>query len=159
MQNPFIPTRKTIRFSVATVVLPILLLGGCATKGAGSPSAQPVFYPNATLNRVGEAKARDEAQACMARAADAGLTPEEQTNAVARGAGKGAAMGGVAGAVGALVRGRGVEGVVGSGAAGAAVGGSVGAVGGAFHEKPSQTYRRFVQRCLSDKGFDVIGWN
>lgn len=159
MQNYFTPTHKTIGLLAATVALPILLLGGCATQGAGSPSAQPVFYPNTTLNRVGEAKARDEAQVCMARAADAGLTPEEQTNAVARGAGKGAAMGGVAGAVGALVRGRGVEGVVGSGAAGAAVGGSVGAVGGAFHEKPNQTYRRFVQRCLSDKGFDVIGWN
>lgn len=159
MQNFFTLTRKTICLLAATAALPILLLGGCATKGAGSPSAQPVFYPNATLNRVGEAQARDEAQACMARAQNAGLTPEEQTNAVARGAGKGAAMGGVAGAVGALVRGRGVERMVESGAAGAAVGGSVGAVGGAFHEKPSQTYRRFVQRCLSDKGFDVIGWN
>ncbi len=159
VQNLFTPPRKTILLFAATAALSILLLGGCATKGSGSPSAQPVFYPNATLNRVGEAQARDEAQVCMARAQDAGLTPEEQTNAVARGAGKGAAMGGVAGAVGALVRGRGVERVVESGAAGAAVGGSVGAVGGAFHEKPNQTYRRFVHRCLSDKGFDVIGWN
>jgi hypothetical protein len=32
-------------------------------------------------------------------------------------------------------------------------------VSGAFHEKPSSTYRHFVQRCLKDKGFDVIGWN
>lgn len=159
MQNHFTPIPKTHWLLMAAVALPMVWLGGCATQGAGSPSAQPVFYPNATLNRVGEAKARDEAQVCMARAADAGLTPEEQTNAVARGAGKGAAMGGVAGAVGALVRGRGVERVIGSGAAGAAVGGSVGAVGGAFHEKPNQTYRRFVHRCLSDKGFDVIGWN
>ncbi len=158
MQTIFRPSFKTVRAGTAIVLLPILLLG-CATTGAGSPSAQPVFYPNATLNRVGEARAREEAQVCMARAQEAGLTPEEQTNAVARGAGKGAAMGGVAGAVSALVRGRGVERMVESGAAGAAVGGSVGAVGGAFHEKPSQTYRRFVHRCLSDKGFDVIGWN
>lgn len=34
-----------------------------------------------------------------------------------------------------------------------------GAVSGALHEKASATYRHFVQRCLSDKGFDVIGWN
>ena len=40
-----------------------------------------------------------------------------------------------------------------------AVGGSAGAVSGALHEKPSSTYRHFVQRCLKDKGFDVIGWN
>ena len=63
------------------LLLPITLLG-CASSGSGRSSAKPVFYPNATLNRVGEAKARDEAQACMARAQDAGLTPEESTNAV-----------------------------------------------------------------------------
>jgi hypothetical protein len=146
------------RVYLLVLLLPVTLLG-CATSGSGSSSAKPVFYPNATLNRVGEGKARDEAQACMARAQDAGLTPEESTNAVAHGAGKGAAVGGVAGAVGALVRGRGVERVVQSGAAGAAVGGSAGAVAGAFKDKPNPTYRRFVQRCLTDKGFDVIGWN
>jgi hypothetical protein len=32
-------------------------------------------------------------------------------------------------------------------------------VSGAFKDKPNQTYRRFVQRCLTEKGFDVIGWN
>ena len=135
------------------------LLAACASTGPNSPSARPVFYPNATLNRVGEAKAQQEADQCISRAQSAGLTPEEKDNAVERGAIKGAAVGGVAAAVGSLVRGRGAEHVVESGAAGAAVGGSAGAVAGAFHEKPSTTYRHFVQRCLTDKGFDVIGWN
>ena len=45
------------------------------------------------------------------------------------------------------------------GAAGAAVGGSAGAVSGALQDKPSSIYRQYVQRCLSDKGFEVIGWN
>ncbi|MDO8440632.1 MAG: glycine zipper family protein [Polaromonas sp.] len=138
-----------------------LLLGGltgCA--GTGSPSARPVLYPNATLNRVGDAQGRAEADACMAKAASAGLTPDEKTNAVARGAGAGAATGGVAAAVGALVTGRGGEGAIRVGAAGAAVGGSAGAVQGAFrNDRPSSTYRNFVQRCLGEKGFDVIGWN
>ena len=138
-----------------------LLLGGltgCA--GTGSPSARPVLYPNATLNRVGDAQGRAEADACMAKAASAGLTPDEKTNAVARGAGAGAATGGVAAAVGALVTGRGSEGAIRAGAAGAAVGGSAGAVQGAFrNDRPSSTYRNFVQRCLGEKGFDVIGWN
>ena len=61
--------------------------------------------------------------------------------------------------MGAVVRGRGVERAVERGAAGAAVGGSAGAVAGALKDKPSSTYRHYVQRCLSDKGFDVIGWN
>ena len=143
----------------ATVALLGVVLAACATTGSGSPSAKPVFYPNARLERVGQAKAQEESAACMASASNAGLTPEEKTNAVARGATKGAAVGGVVGAVGAIVRGKGVEQVVERGAGGAVAGGSAGAVSGAFHEKPSSTYRHFVQRCLKDKGFDVIGWN
>ena len=66
---------------------------------------------------------------------------------------------GVASAVGALITGRGSD-VLRAGATGAAVGGSAGAVSGAFHnDKASPVYRQFVQRCLSEKGFDVIGWN
>lgn len=145
---------------LCTVVLVLGVLPGCASTGSASPSARPVLYPNATLNRVGEAQGRAEADACMARAATAGLTPAENTNAVARGAGVGAATGGVAAAVGALITGRGGEGVVRAGVGGAAVGGSAGAVQGAFrNDRPSGTYRTFVQRCLGEKGFDVIGWN
>ena len=74
--------------------------------------------------------------------------------------GEGAAVGGVASMVGALITGRGGEGMLRSGVAGAAVGGSAGAVSGAFHnDTPSGVYRSYVQRCLRDKGFDVIGWN
>lgn len=143
----------------APACLALVLLAACATTGSGSSSARPVFYPNATLNRVGEAKARDEADACMAQAQSAGLTPDEKTNAVAHGAAKGAAVGAVAGSVGSLVTGKSLERSLGNGVAGAAVGGSVGAVSGAFKDKPNTTYRRFVQRCLTDKEFDVIGWN
>jgi len=134
-------------------------VSGCAATGSASPSARPVLYPNATLNRVGDAGGRAEADACMARARSAGLTPQEQNNAVTRRAGEGAAITGVAAAVGALVTGRGLDGAVRSGAAGAVVGGSAGAVSGALQHKPSSIYRRYVQRCLSDMGFDVIGWN
>lgn len=143
-------------------VLALMLgvLPGCASTGSASPSARPVLYPNATLHRVGDAQGRAEADACMARATAAGLTPAENTNPVARGAGVGAATGGVAAAVGALITGRGTEGVIRAGAGGAAVGGSAGAVQGAFrNDRPSSTYRMYVQRCLADKGFDVIGWN
>lgn len=135
------------------------LLAGCAATGPDSPSARPVLYPNAALNRVGDAKARTEVDACMARAQSAGLTPDEKNNETARRAGQGAAVGGVAAAVGALVTGRNADRVIRSGAAGAAVGGSAGAVSGAMHEKASTTYRNFVQRCVSEKGFEVIGWN
>lgn len=95
----------------------------------------------------------------MAQAAAAGLTPEEKNNSVMRGAEKGAGIGGVAAAVGTLVRGQSIERVVENGAAGAVVGGATGATAGAMSKKPSSTYRNFVQRCLKDKGYEVIGWN
>ncbi|MBC7720105.1 MAG: glycine zipper family protein [Chitinophagaceae bacterium] len=137
----------------------VVLLAGCATTGPNSPSAKPVLYPNATLTRVGEAQAKAEVDGCMARAVQAGLTPDQKTNAVGRRAGEGAATAGVASAVGALITGRSSD-VLRAGAAGAAVGGSAGAVSGAFHnDKVNPVYRQFVQRCLSEKGFDVIGWN
>ena len=135
------------------------LLAGCAATGPGSPSAKPVLYPNATLNRVGPAQGQVEASACMSKASAAGLTPDEKNNEVARRAGEGAATAGVASAVGALITGRGSD-VLKAGAVGAAVGGSAGAVSGAFNkDKPNTTYRYFVQRCMSEKGFEVIGWN
>lgn len=139
-----------------TLVCSAVVLAGCTS----TPSARPVLYPNITLQRVGEAQARAQADACMARAASAGLSPYENNNAVAQGAGMGAATGGVAAAVGALITGRGGDSVLRAGAGGAAVGGSAGAVQGAFHrDRPNMVYRSFVQRCLGEKGFDVIGWN
>ena len=142
--------------------LPIAIfavLAGCAATGPSSPSAKPVLYPNATLTRVGETQARAETDGCMARAAQAGLTPDQKTNQVGRRAGEGAATAGIASAVGALVTGRSSD-ILRAGAAGAAVGGSAGAVSGAFHnDKVNPVFRQFVQRCLSEKGFDVIGWN
>ena len=138
---------------------PALLMVGCAATGTSSPAARPVLYPNAALNRVGDAQGRVEADACMARANQSGLTPDQKTNEIGRRAGEGAAAAGVASAVGAIVTGNSAN-VLRAGAVGAAVGGSAGAVHGAFHnEKVNPVYRQFVQRCLSEKGFDVIGWN
>lgn len=142
------------------VAIVVMGLAGCASSGAGSASARPVLYPNATLNRVGDAQGRMEVNACLSRAQASGLNPSQSSNEVGRRAGEGAAVGGVASAIGALITGRGGEGLLRAGATGAAVGGSAGAVSGAFHnDKPNGVYRSFVQRCLSEKGFDVIGWN
>ncbi|HCY14807.1 MAG: hypothetical protein A2Z93_15910 [Curvibacter sp. GWA2_64_110] len=142
-----------------SLLLVLATLAGCAATGPSSPSARPVLYPNAAFNRIGEVRARQEVDACMGRAQAAGLTPDEKNNATARRAGQGAATVGVAAAVGALVTGRDAEGVARAGATGAAIGGSAGAVSGAMQDKPSSTYRHFVQRCLSEKGLDVLGWN
>ena len=155
-----LPPHKFLNRLACTAVLALTaVLASCAGTGPNSPSAKPVLYPNATLNRVGEAQGRVEVDGCMSRAMQAGLTPDQKTNEVGRRAGEGAATAGVASVVGALIMGRSSD-VLRAGATGAAIGGSAGAVSGAFHnDKPNTTYRQFVQRCLSEKGFDVIGWN
>lgn len=162
MQMPFAPAVNfpTRLFPLAAIAVLVLALTGCASSGPNSASARPVLYPNATLSRVGEAQGRMEVNACLTRAQASGLNPSQNTNEVGRRAGEGAATAGVASVVGALITGRGSEGVLRAGAAGAAVGGSAGAVSGAFHnDRPNGVYRSFVQRCLGEKGFDVIGWN
>lgn len=137
----------------------VLVLAGCASTNDSAASAQPVLYPNATLNRVGAPQGQLEINACKARAAASGLQPVEQTHAASRRAGEAAATTGVASAVGALLTGRGGEGALRAGALGAAVGGSAGAVSGSFHsDRPNSLYRQFVQRCLTEKGFEIIGW-
>ena len=150
----------SIKYALPVLYIALLaVLAGCAATGPNSPSAKPVLYPNATLTRVGESQARAETDGCMARAAQAGLTPDQKTNQVGRRAGEGAATAGVASAVGALITGRSSD-ILRAGAAGAAIGGSAGAVSGAFNnDKVNPVYRQFVQRCLQEKGFDVIGWN
>ena len=53
---------------------------------------------------------------------------------------------------------RGAEGAAVGAAAGAA-GAAAGAVRGGFDAAdPNPTYRRFVERCLRERGYDVIGW-
>ena len=159
MKTPTLHLEPLRRTTLLAAVVTTFVLSGCATTGPSSPSARPVLYPNATLTRVGDAQARVEADACMSRASQAGLTPDQANNEVGRRAGQGAATAGVAAAVGAIVTGRSSD-AVRAAATGAAVGGSAGAVSGAFHnDKVNPVYRQFVQRCLSEKGFDVIGWN
>ena len=64
----------------------------------------------------------------------------------------GAAVGAVAGAVSGGGAGRGA-------AIGAATGATVGAVHGAVKSSgPSSVYKNFVDRCLREKGYEVIGW-
>ncbi len=136
-----------------------LALASCASRGPDSPTAKPVLYPNAAFNRVGEVQAQNEVAACHSRASAAGLRPEGSSQMAQR-AGEGAAVAGVASAIGALVFGRGAEGMLRAGAGGAAIGGAAGATQAAVRGgQPNSVYRSFVQRCLGEKGFDVIGWN
>lgn len=126
----------------------VVIVAGCATQ-------RPVLYPNAKLERVGNEVAQRDIDDCMRLAEQYGVSPGREDR-VARGAGAGAAIGGATGAVAGAIGGRNV---IDSAARGAAVGGTAGAVGGAVRsDRPKEAYRGFVQRCLRERGYDVIGW-
>ncbi len=140
--------------AVAAMLALVSLLAGCAT----SSGQRPVLYPNAAYKAMGESAAREQMEQCMALARQSGLDPSQ--NAAASGALRGAAVAGVTGAVGSMVFGRGgLEDAVKRGAQSAVVGAAGGATAGAMSERPNSSYRQFVQRCASEKGLDVIGWN
>lgn len=146
----FSPTRLARLFG------PALVLAGCASFGL--TGGTPVLYPNAAYKRMGEATARQQLEQCMALARQSGAQPGD--GAAAQGALRGAAVAGVTGAVGSLVFGRGqLDDAVRSGAKSAVVGAAAGGVGGAMSERGHSTYHQFVQRCASEKGLEVIGWN
>jgi hypothetical protein len=106
------------------------------------------------LKNVGDTTAQRDIDACIQLADNAGVA--KSNNQVVRSGTEGAAVGATAASVGQLIRG----GSVGeAAAAGAAVGGAAGAVRGAFRNDVNPTYRNFVQRCLHERGYDVIGWN
>ncbi len=139
--------RKRISFTVSCALLAVAI-AGCATQ-------RPVLYPNAKLKRVGNEAAQRDVDDCMRMAEQYGVAPGGGDK-VARRAGEGAAVGGATGAVAGAIGGRNVGDAA---AAGAAIGGTAGAVRGAVRsDRPSEAYRGFVQRCLRERGYDVIGW-
>jgi outer membrane lipoprotein SlyB len=131
------------------LILPALILGGCA-----KPPTQPVLYPNQHYQQTGGANAQAAVQTCERQARDFGLQPSSGSD-VAGSAGRGAVVGGAAGAAWGLVRGD-FGRATGAGAAAGAAGSAASA--GMRGRRPSSTYQRFVEKCLVDSGYEVIGW-
>lgn len=133
---------------VVTVCLCVVVAAGCAR------TQRPVLYPNAKLQHVGKTQADRDIEACR-KLADAYVDSTAGKD-IGRGAAVGGAGGAAVGAVGGAVSGRGA----GLGAAvGAATGATAGVVHGAARQTgPSPVYKQFVNRCLKDRGYDVLGW-
>jgi hypothetical protein len=113
-----------------------------------------VLYPNAHLQQVGKAQAASDIDTCRQLARE--YVPGTAGKDIATSTGVGGLGGAAVGAVAGAVTGRGA----GAGAAiGAATGATAGAVHGAAKQAgPSPVYRSYVDRCLRDKGYEVIGW-
>jgi len=125
----------------------LLLLVACSQK-------RPVLYPNYHLQEVGNETAQTEIDECISLAKEYG-TSSSSSGKVA----KSTAGGGAVGAAGGAATGA-VLGSVGRGAAaGAAGGAAVRCLQRLFRSpEPDPVFRRFVEKCLLEKGYEPIGW-
>ena len=132
---------------------PTVLLFLLALLGAFACATRPIVYPNEKLRQSGQAAVQADTDACLAEAdeyLESGRVPE-----LAKQTGEGAVVGGAVGAaVGAVTS------SVGRGAAAGAAGGAAGSLAhGLWHWRdPDPAERGYVEHCLRQRGYDVIGW-
>ena len=132
-----------------------ILLSACA-------SPRPVLYPDYKLETVGQEVAEVEIEECMVLAEDAGATGSGtgQAGEIAVDTAERAGAGAAAGAAGGAIRGRaGVGAAIGAASAAAYTfvkGGLRWLFGG--RNEPDRLQHTYITRCLSDRGYDVIGW-
>jgi len=138
------PSRR-LRFGTG---LAALLAAALVATGCGA--TRPVIYQ-------GGPAAKQDIDDCMRLARQGGADASKGSEVVrdtATGAAMGAAATGVYGAV------RGYSDVGNRTAAGAAAGAAVGLIrGGVKASEPSGTFKSYVNRCLRERGHDVVGWN
>jgi hypothetical protein len=140
-----------VRRSAAVRLLAIgagaLALLACAAK-------RPVLYPNAHYQQAGEELARRDVDECVELAKSHGHDADPAARAGTHAAG-GAAVGAATGAAVGAVLGSAARGA----AAGAAGGGARSFLHGLFAwREPDPIERGFVQECLRERGYRVIGW-
>lgn len=135
-------------------LLRVMLVGAVVWSILACAAKRPVLYPDARLEAVGPEAAQQDIDDCLQKAAAAGYSSNsggKVAGSTAVGAAAGAAVGAAVGAV---------AGRAGAGAAmGAAGGGTGGLIRGLFGSRDlDPVQRRFVDQCLKDKGYEVIGW-
>ncbi len=137
--------RGCFKMKKCLVLSMILLLAGC--------TVNPVLYPNAHLSNVGNDQAQRDIALCREQA-DLYVKSDAAKEAV-----KETAIGGIGGAVIGGAMGA-VDGNFGRGVGiGAAGGAAAGLVSGIIQaSQPDPLYINFVNRCLNEKGYEIIGW-
>jgi hypothetical protein len=138
---------RQIWLKMMVAVSMALCLMGCATQ-------RPVLYPDARVEQVGEQAVQRDIDDCLqaSKVMGQGANKALQTaGSAAIGAATGAAIGAATGAV---------VGRAGQGAAmGAAGGGTAGLLRGLFQtQEMDPVQKNYVEECLREKGYKVLGW-
>lgn len=139
--------------TLAGLALGTMLCVGCSDM---QRKETPDLYPNQQLLKGGEANARAAQQYCMSLADEYVREPDRFKEALKGGA-KGAVIGSGAGALGGVIMKESVGRATG---AGAAIGGIVGVLRSLEETGThSPSYQRFVERCMTKEGYEVVGWS
>lgn len=151
MKQPAASSAKIVSFLA-------LLALGCASAGGGQGQGwrgqRPQLYPNAHYQSVGVEAAQSDINDCIYRA-DHGAPQDSVAKDAAVNTLGGAAAGAALGAIGGAIAGDAGDGA----AAGAAIGGTLGAGKTILDtSKPQEAYKGYVEACLRERGYDVIGW-
>ena len=125
-------------------LLALALLVACATR--------PIVYPNEKLRQSGTVAVEADTEACLAEAKE--YLKTGRVKQVAKSTAEGAVVGGAVGAATGAVLGEG------RGAGAGAAGGAAGAFarGMLSSRDPDPIEKAYVNRCLAERGYDVLGW-
>jgi len=138
----------------STRLLTGLALLAMAAAAPGCASKKPVLYPNSHLERAGAEQSQRDIADCIQLAKTADLEKSKSAEAAKSGAG-GAAVGAAAGAAGGAIAGNAGRGA----GVGAATGAIVGVSRGLFKaSEPDPLYVNYVNICLREKGYQIVGW-
>jgi len=128
-----------------TVVIMMLACSACAKK--------PVLYPNEQYKVSGKTKVSEDIEYCLALA-EKSVGKESRGKTSAKTGLQGGLIGGAIGfGIGIITGSPGT-----SALAGAAGGAAGGAASGALKDDSNSLYRKFVERCLKEKGYEPMGW-
>ena len=148
-------SNKMVRFMTRSIhALPALLCAAALLALPGCSAKRPVLYPNQQIWSAGPELANDEVDRCIQSAKDYDLGTRGPERVAERTVERGA-VGGAAGAAGGAVLGNAGRGA----ATGAAAGAAAGFVRGVFRSRdPDPLHKRYVEICLRNEGYQVIGW-
>lgn len=124
-----------------------LQLSACGPK-------RPILYPNDHLKEVGQERANQDIDECI-RVANEYQAGGDKAAEIAKDTGKAAVIGTATGAaIGA------VSGNIRQGSAIGAVGAATAALTSGImrSDEPDPVFKKFVDQCLREKGFQAIGW-
>lgn len=121
----------------------LFLIASCASR--------PQLYPNEKLKSVGKEASKKDIDQCLKEADD--YLESSKGKQIAKGAGFGATVGAAMGAVAGAFTGNLTKSLAQGAAIGAAGGGTSAGL------SPDQVKRNYVNHCLYDKGYQVLGWD